>query len=163
MDDAHLAEHCLHSLFSVEIDKFHHAALFTSLMTELRGRFPEYAVLSDALAGDVPTSSPAELLSFFDQTSVAARLREIIDTSPNLGSDPDLKFRWARVRNHLNEANIYVSVSSLWIRPYVYPTTVLRASVLASTFWGCSCSSSLARLTRGAMIAIPFSPFFTNR
>ena len=123
MDDAHLAEHCLHSLFSVEIDRIHHAALFTSLVTELRSRFPEYSVLSDALAGDVPTSAPAELLSFFDQTSVAARLREIIDTSPDLQSDSDLRFRWGRLRNHLNEANIYLSVSSLWFRPYVYPLT----------------------------------------
>ena len=40
MDDAHLAEHCLHSLYSVEIDKYQHDALFTSLMTELRRDIP---------------------------------------------------------------------------------------------------------------------------
>jgi Helicase C-terminal domain/DEAD/DEAH box helicase len=123
MDDAHLAEHCLHSLFSVEIEKVHHDALFRSLVTELHSRFPEYAVLTDALANDAPPSSPSELLSFLDQAQVSRRIREIIDASAYLQSDNDLRFRWQRIRNHLNEANIYVSLNSIWIRPYVYPLT----------------------------------------
>jgi hypothetical protein len=123
MDDAHLAEHCLHSLFSVEIDKARHDTLFRSLITELRARFPEYSVMTDALASDVPSSSPAELLSFLDQVEVANRIREIIDASPYVKSDTDLSFRWSRIRGHLNEANIYVSLTSIWIRPYIYPLT----------------------------------------
>jgi hypothetical protein len=123
MDDAHLAEHCLHSLFSVEIDKVHHDTLFRSLITEMRARFPEYSVMTDALASDLPFSSPAELLSFLDQVEVADRIREIIDASPYLKSDTDLRFRWSRIRGHLNEANIYVSLTSIWIRPYIYPLT----------------------------------------
>jgi hypothetical protein len=121
MDDAHLAEHCLHSLYSVEIDKFQHDALFTSLMTELGARYPEYGVIADALAQDTPSISPAELLSFLDHVDVADRIREIIDASPALKADSDLRFRWTRLRHQLNEANVYVSLKSLWIRPYVYP------------------------------------------
>ncbi len=33
MDDAHLAEHCLHSLWSVEIDRHEHSNLFKDLMS----------------------------------------------------------------------------------------------------------------------------------
>lgn len=121
MDDAHLAEHCLHSLYSVEIDKHQHRVLFESLVTELAARYPEYGVLIDALAQDTPSISPAELLSFLDQVEIAGRIREIIDSSPALQSDADLRFRWTRLRHRLNEANIYVSLRSLWIRPYVYP------------------------------------------
>ena len=121
MDDAHLAEHCLHSLYSVEIDKHRHNALFESLMAELGVRYPEYGVIADALAQDTPSISPAELLSFLDHVAVAGRIREIIDSSPALQSDTDLRFRWTRLRQRLNEANIYVSLKSLWIRPYVYP------------------------------------------
>ena len=76
MDDAHLAEHCLHSLYSVEIDKHRHRALFDSLMTELGARYPEYGVITDALAQDTPSISPAELLSFLDHAAVAGRIRE---------------------------------------------------------------------------------------
>ena len=121
MDDAHLAEHCLHSLYSVEIGNNQHDALFTSLMTELQARYPEYGVISDALAQDTPSISPAELLSFLDQVDVAGGIRKIIDTSPALQADNDLRFRWTRLRHQLNEANVYVSLKSLWIRPYVYP------------------------------------------
>src|SRR5712692_9248748 len=121
MDDAHLAEHCLHSLYSVEINKHDHEALFMSLVTELQERFPEYSVMTDALEDDVPSNSPAELLSFLDQASVAERVREIVDSSPYIETDRDLRFRWTRLRHQLKEANIYVSLNSVWIRPYVYP------------------------------------------
>ncbi len=123
MDDAHLAEHCLHSLYSVEIDKVRHNDLFRQLIGELRERFPEYSVLSDALADDSPADSPPELLSFLDQVDFADRARELIDSSAYLQTDPDLRFRWTRLRNGLKEANIYVSLTSVWIRPYVYPLT----------------------------------------
>ena len=87
----------------------------------MRERFPEYSIISDALAADVPADSTAELLSFLDQVSVADRIREIVDSSPYLETDLDLRFRWTRLRQQLNEANIYISLGSLWIRPYVYP------------------------------------------
>src|SRR5260370_38407447 len=60
MDDAHLAEHCLYSLYSIEIDRHAHENLFKSLITEMQARFSGYAVLADALADNVPdhASSP---------------------------------------------------------------------------------------------------------
>ena len=121
MDDAHLAEHCLHSLYSVEIDKFSHENLFKTLITELRERFPEYSILTDALADDAPPTCATELLSFIDQVAIADRFPEMIDSSPNLRVDTDLRFRWGRIRNKLNEANIYVGLNSLCILPYIYP------------------------------------------
>jgi hypothetical protein len=62
MDDAHLAEHCLHSLYSVEIDRYAHENLFKSQITELQARFSGYAVLADALTDHVPESFTSELL-----------------------------------------------------------------------------------------------------
>lgn len=121
MDDAHLAEHCLHSLYSVEIDRSQHNSLFISLVKEIVDRFPEYTVLQDALEESPSTTMPPELLSFIDQVDIGRRLREIIDASPLLETDEDLKFRWTRLRNSLNEANIYLSLNSIWIRPYIYP------------------------------------------
>jgi len=99
MDDAHLAEHCLHSLFSVDVNRYDHEELFRSIVTELRERFPEYAVLTDALTGDAPPNTPPELLSFFDQQQVVERLRQIIDASPTLSKDVDLNLgsSWNRV------------------------------------------------------------------
>src|SRR5208282_3932822 len=122
MDDAHLAEHCLHSLFSVQISAHLHESLFKTLVSEVRERFPEYTVLSDALAaGEAASGTPPELLSFVDQDLIVDRIREIIDASPSLKTDTDLAFRWKRLRNSLQEANFYFGVDQVWIRPYIYP------------------------------------------
>jgi len=121
MDDAHLAEHCFHSLWSLEISRDQHDSLFSSLITEISVRFPEYTVVQDALADSEPNYNPPELLSFIDQIEISQRLREIIDTSPLLESDADLRFRWQRIRSKLDEANVYLANSSIWIRPYIYP------------------------------------------
>jgi tetratricopeptide (TPR) repeat protein len=121
MDDAHLAEHCLHSLFSVEVDRFEHPTLFSSVVHELARRFPDYGVIQDALDEAAPPVASAELVSFLDQESAAARLREIFDASPDTAADTDLRFRWGRTRDHLMEANLYISHGSLWLRPAVYP------------------------------------------
>jgi hypothetical protein len=72
MDDAHLAEHCLHSLFSVEINRYFHPELFSTIVTTLHESFPEYSVFSDALSEDSQGNiTPPELLSFFDQVQIS--------------------------------------------------------------------------------------------
>jgi hypothetical protein len=121
MDDAHLAEHCLHSLYSVEITRYRHADLFRTLIAELQIRFPEYSVLSDALSDSAPPTSTAELISFIDQVDVSPRLREVIDASPLVAANDDLRFRWHHLRDKLVQVNLYVSRGSIWLRPYVYP------------------------------------------
>lgn len=123
IDDAHLAEHCLHSLYSVTIEQSEHKPLFEALVTELSSRFPEYAVLQDALDEQAPNTAPTELLTFFDQSMVADRIRQIIDSSALLDSDADLKYRWYRIRDRIEEVNIYLSSRTIWLRPYVYPLT----------------------------------------
>jgi len=121
MDDAHLAEHCLHSLYSVEISRHRHPELFEMIASELLSRFPEYAVLADAVSDQAPTGAPAELLSFIDQEVVWDRLREILDSRSAAGPDMDLRFRWQRLRQTGRTANLYMSRDSLWLRPYIYP------------------------------------------
>src|SRR5439155_14788978 len=88
---------------------------------ELTSRYPEYRVLTDAVANDNTSNTPPELLSFIDQIQVASRVREIIDASPYV-EDSDLGYRWRRLRQQFSDANIYLGVHSIWIRPYIYPT-----------------------------------------
>ena len=121
MDDAHLAEHCLHSLYSVEITRSDHGTLFEALVSELFRRFPEYSVLGDALDFRVDATKSPELLSFIDQCEVSTRIEEIIEASDAVQSNVDLRFRWHRMRSHVKQSNIYLAKDSLWIRPYIYP------------------------------------------
>ena len=121
MDDAHLAEHCLDSLYSVLISRKDHKDLFEQLVRELHEHFPDYAILADAVADDVPPDTPAELLSFIDHAKFVDRLKEIIGASPVLDSNTDLRFRWYRLRAKVHTANLYIGMDALWLRPYIYP------------------------------------------
>lgn len=121
MDDAHLAEHCLHSLWSVEISRKEHQSLFNELVSELYLRFPEYHILSDSVLESHSGSTPTELLSFIDQYHIGRRFREIVEASSFYAPQTDFKYRWDRMRNSFEEANIYIGNDSIWIRPYVYP------------------------------------------
>ena len=121
MDDAHLAEHCLDSLYSVMISRKDHKDLFEQLVRELHLRFPDYAILADAVADDAPPDTSAELLSFIDHAEFVDRLKEIIDASSLLDSNPDLRFRWHRLRAQIHTANLYIGRDTLWLRPYIYP------------------------------------------
>lgn len=120
VDDAHLAEGALDSLFSVEIDRFAQPVLFQALVSDLAQAFPDYATFQDALT-DTPSRTGTELLSFLDQSAFVDRFRAVVDSAAELQTDTDLRFRWDRVRERLHEVNIYCSTRSLWLRPYVYP------------------------------------------
>jgi Helicase C-terminal domain len=124
IDDAHLAEAALNSLFSVEIDRYNHPALFETLVRDLAQDFPDYATFQDALTDaptDPPTSTRTELLSFLDQSAFANRFRMQVNSAAELQTNNDLRFRWERVRERLHEVNIYCSKRSILLRPYVYP------------------------------------------
>ena len=121
MDDAHLAEHCLDSFYSVMISRKDHKDLFEQLVRELHQDFSDYAILADAVADDAPPDTPAELLSFIDHAEFVNRLKEIIDASPLLNSDTDLRFRWHRLYEKIHTTNLYISRDALWLRPYIYP------------------------------------------
>ena len=120
IDDAHLAEAALDSLYSMEIDRYAHPVLFEALVRDLAQAFPDYATLQDALS-DAPSRAGTELLSFLDQSAFADRFRALVDSASEMQTDADLRFRWERVRERLHEVNVYCSTRSLWLRPYVYP------------------------------------------
>jgi hypothetical protein len=120
VDDAHLAEAALDSLYSLEIDRFAHTALYDTLVRALSEAFPDYTTFQDAVA-DVPSLGGTELVSFLDQSDFADRMRSIIDNARELETDTDLRFRWERLRGRLHEVNLYSDTRSLWFRPYVYP------------------------------------------
>jgi hypothetical protein len=125
IDDAHLAEGALEGLFSIQIDRYGHPQLFSTLVTDLAARLPDYASLEDARSEDPRPRAGVELMSCLDQATVAARVREIIDGAPELNTDVDLRFRWRGVRDRLSESNIYLSQRSITIRPFCLPVQTL--------------------------------------
>jgi hypothetical protein len=125
IDDAHLAENALQSLFSIRVDRYAHPQLFSMLVTELSARLPDYASLEDAQSDDPFPRAGVELMSYLDQATVLGRIREVVDGAPELVTDRDLPFRWRGVRDHLAECNIYLSRRSITIRPFCLPVQTL--------------------------------------
>jgi hypothetical protein len=125
LDDAHLAEAALDSLYSCVIDRYDHPDLYERLVNELSPRFPDYPAVSDAALG-LTGQAGAELLSFLDQAIVLPLIRETVDASDELKTDADLYFRWSRLRPQLEQCNFYVSVRSICFRPQVYPLSANR-------------------------------------
>ncbi|HEV7482493.1 MAG TPA: helicase C-terminal domain-containing protein [Solirubrobacterales bacterium] len=125
IDDAHLAENALQSLFSMRIDRYAHPQLFSMLVTELSARLPDYASLEDAQSDDPYPRAGVELMSFLDQAGVAGRIREVVEGAPELVTDRDLPFRWRGVRDRLAECNVYLSQRSITIRPFCLPVQTL--------------------------------------
>jgi hypothetical protein len=118
MDDAHLAEGPLQSLYSVEINRFEHEDLFQRLVDELAIRLPHYVALIDAAGGERHGAGTTEVISFYDQHQVNDMMVAVIDGSP---LPSDLAFRWGRLRDRLDRCVMFVSRHSLWLRPWVYP------------------------------------------
>lgn len=118
MDDAHLAEGPLQSLYSVEINRFDHGELFQRLVDELAARLPHYVALVDAASGDRNGAGTTEVVSFFDQHQINETIVSVIAGSP---LPSDLAFRWERLRDRLERCVMFVSRHSVWLRPWVYP------------------------------------------
>lgn len=118
MDDAHLAEGPLQSLYSVEINRFDHGELFQRLVDELAARLPHYVALVDAASGERNGAGSTEVLSFYDQHQIGETLVSVIAGSP---LPSDLAYRWGRLRDRLERCVMFISRHSLWLRPWVYP------------------------------------------
>jgi hypothetical protein len=118
MDDAHLAEGPLQSLYSMEISRFDSPELFERLADELAARLPHYVSLVDAAAGERNGAGTTEIISFFDQQQIAGVLAAVIGASP-LSSD--MAFRWGRLRDRMERCLLICSRHSLWLRPWIYP------------------------------------------
>ncbi|MGH3994588.1 MAG: helicase C-terminal domain-containing protein, partial [Pseudonocardiaceae bacterium] len=117
MDDAHLAEGPLQSLYSLSVTRFDHEQLFRRLTEELSMRLPHYASLA-AATGDGGGPEVAEVISFADQGVVSDVLTTVLGSAR---LPTGLAFRWPRLRDRLERCVLFVTRDALWLRPWVYP------------------------------------------
>lgn len=118
MDDAHLAEQALQSLFSVEINRFDHQELFERLVAELAVRLPDYPALASAADPDSARLGSADLITFYDQHAIHEVAVGVVEAA---ALTQDLSYRWSRLKDRLLLCNLYVTRHSLQWRPWVYP------------------------------------------
>jgi hypothetical protein len=118
LDDVHLADGVLRSLFSVEITRWEHPLLFQRLADTLAERLPSYPGVRDAANANSDPLSPTDLIAPHDHLAVIEQVSAIITGSQPHG---DLGFRWSRARTHADAMHLYVTADQLVLRPYIWP------------------------------------------
>lgn len=118
LDDVHLADGALQSLFSVEITRWDHPQLFQRLADALAERLSAYPGVRDATNATSDPLSPTDLIAPHDHVAVIEMLSAIITGAQPRG---DLGFRWSRARTHADALHLYVTADQLVLRPYVWP------------------------------------------
>jgi len=119
LDDAHAAENYVAAHWTIQIDRLQHAALHAALRSVIEPYIETHdlAVLEGRFGSEkgwvdkIPTPYLIEM---------AADVTAILDAHAN-GRD-DLSYRWPVLRDRLYACHMYLSASSIVIRPIIPPT-----------------------------------------
>ena len=125
LDDAHASEDFIAALWNVEVDRENHHDIYFALLDFFNDAIPspqlwslksQSATYARSAIGKIPSlvtqSRQQELRTFLD-TALADN-----QTSSTYG----LRYPWQLIRDHLDACHIYVTWSSISIRPSIPPT-----------------------------------------
>lgn len=126
LDDAHLAESCLASHYSLAIARHKQRQLFFDLVRAIASRCPQYTVASDILEERPFPTERVDLINFVDVCELEDELTSLIEGSKSLTDSEDLKFQWQDFRGRLSQACCLLSEHEIQFRPYAFPAARLR-------------------------------------
>jgi hypothetical protein len=118
LDDVHLADGALRSLFSASVTKYEHPQLFERLVALLSEALPGYPSLRYAAEGGDDPRSPTDLIAPHDHERVIASVADMLNAADK---PTDLDFRWGRLRPRAADVHMYVSSDEICLRPYIWP------------------------------------------
>ncbi len=120
-DDVHSSEEYIVDNWSLEISRQKHPVLFAQVV--------EY--LSDIIGGsgvsrlkqsDPYTSDVMNWIDMLPRPKIVGKIKGLYDILQAGTKDNNLKYAWGRIADHLADCQIFVSWSSILIRPYISPT-----------------------------------------
>lgn len=120
-DDVHSSEEYIVDNWSLEISRQKHLVLFAQIV--------EY--LSDIIGGsgvsrlkqsDPYTSDVMNWIDMLPRPKIVGKIKGLYDILQAGTKDNNLKYAWGRIADHLADCQIFVSWSSILIRPYISPT-----------------------------------------
>lgn len=120
-DDVHSSEEYIVDNWSLEISRHKHPVLFDQVTAYLSDE------IGDAGMSRLNQSDPfsTDIMNWTDivprpkLVNKCKRLYEILQVGTK---DDSLKYAWGRISDHLADCQIYVSWSTILIRPYISPT-----------------------------------------
>ncbi len=120
LDDVHLADGALQSLFSLSITRREHPVLFERIADFLAREVSNYPAVRHAAAGDDDPTAPTDLLAPHDHLRLIPSIGALIAGAVEGGPD-DLRYRFERVRDRLERLLFYITADEMLLRPDVWP------------------------------------------
>lgn len=117
-DDAHASDNYISKLWSLEISRHDHAAIFESIVMILKDHISpsNFTLLSDP---DSDQTSWVDKLPTPALLDISIELTSLLDESCKGES---IQYSWNIIREHLTSCNFYFSKSQILIRPLISPT-----------------------------------------
>jgi len=123
-DDAHAADHLLRDHFSLRIDKFARANLFSNILALFKGYHQQigmeisYEELITGNSSRIIFIPPFEIHRQYQELS-----RILVDA--NLRNDPNATFAWEHLKDHIDLCCILITNEAVTITPPYVPTATL--------------------------------------
>ena len=119
LDDAHASEDFIASLWNVDVSRDDHHDIYFALLDLFKDVIPSHQ-LWNLQNGSAPyaRSECGKIPSPVAQNR-QAEIREFLDS---VLDDSDLRYSWTMIRGHLDACHIFVTWSSISIRPLAPPT-----------------------------------------
>lgn len=120
-DDVHSSEEYIIDNWSLEISRQNHSVLFTQVATFLAD------VIGDSGFSRLcqEDSYSGEIINWTDmlpRPKLVEKIKGLYDILQEGTKKENLKYAWSRIADHLLDCQIFVSWSSILIRPYIPPT-----------------------------------------
>ncbi len=122
LDDVHAADNYIANVWALEINKFEtrHKSLFDLLVGLLRKNLPHSDYIQ--LIAESADDTSREWVEKIPTPIFKGLIPEIIDVLDGATKNIDLKYDYNRIRDSLAACHMYLSSSSILIKPYIPPT-----------------------------------------
>lgn len=119
LDDAHSAEGYIASLWSIAIDRYDQQGLYDAVLDVFRDALREQFV--STLESRAPDPIARRTVDKVPFPTYLERLDKVSNVLEQV-RDNSIRYPWTMVRDHMHACNIFISWSSICIRPIIPPT-----------------------------------------
>lgn len=120
LDDAHAAENYISKFWSLEVSRYCHKNLYTTIIHRLKN----YISISDylKLSSDDDSFDDFSWVNKLPTPFLKIISEDIISLIDEYSRNNDLQYTWSLIRDHLHACHLFYSKTSILIRPLIPPT-----------------------------------------
>ena len=120
-DDVHSSEEYIIDNWSLEISRQKHPVLFAQMVVYLSDVIGDSG-MSRLNQRDPYSSDVMNWIDMLPRPKLVEKCKGLYDILQTGTKDDNLRFAWERIADHLIDCQVFVSWSSILIRPYISPT-----------------------------------------